>query len=254
MINKRKNIGKTKEKPKAQLFKDSLQKHDLQAVLFDFDDTLIYTHELFVSQMAKYRDAVLGKTNKKEKEQFDQRINDSLKKHYPTVSISPRIWEFATADIKEFYGENAVSPANLALLYEIYRLVPRLREGSVEVLTKLQDLNIPMGLVTHASPGWTDFKLNSTGLKRFFSRVATIDDSGFKTGKEWHNSIVGFGYRPQNVLVVGDNIKGDIQAASSIGVKHLVWLDTQATWSLYREGGVPDGTKVIKKIVELLDY
>ena len=108
--------------------------------------------------------------------------------------------------------------------------------------------------MTHASPNWTEFKLSSTGLKKFFAKIATIDDNGFKTGKEWKNSILGFGYEPSQVMVVGDNIKGDIQAAGSIGVRHLVWLDTAETWSLYHEGDIPNGTKVISRLEQLLDY
>ena len=123
----------------------------------------------------------------------------------------------------------------------------------METLETFSKSTVRLGLVTHANQEWTNFKLNGLNLRRFFEQVHIVHEDNHKTPEEWRAAIDHFGVEPYKAMVVGDNVKGDIQAAREIGVEKLVWIDHGRGWSLYRLGDVPEGTITVNGVNELID-
>lgn len=98
-------------------------------------------------------------------------------------------------------------------------------------------------------PEWTKLKMEH--IEKYFELVELSDPSRPKSSEVWQQAIKRFKSKPNEVAVVGDNIKGDIQAARKVGVKHLFWIDAESSWDVYKIGEKPKEMRVVKNIGEL---
>ncbi len=132
-----------------------------------------------------------------------------------------------------------------------------MQDGAIEALSAFQATGRDLGIVTHANRPWTDFKLQATGIGPFFGeKVSVVDEDRHKGPEDWEQGVAMFpGVRPDQVIVFGDSLPGDIRASASIGVKRRVWVPS--SWVMYNSGEVPEGTiRVdggIGRVVEALE-
>ena len=117
------------------------------------------------------------------------------------------------------------------------------------MLKVFRESRIKMVLVTHANVEWTNFKLDRSGLWEYFETVIIVDENGHKKSEDWKRGMDAVGVRPENCLVVGDSLGGDIRPGDELGAR-TVWLPSP--WSVYRQGEVPERTVVIDEIFDLL--
>lgn len=190
----------------------------IEVILWDLDDTLLDTYKLFLQQLL-------------------QQANDST---YHDFSVNPQKWKEVakimaqglSSDEKNFFD-------GLPILEAIYETAPEFLTGAKTALRVLKKTGLPMGLVTHANESWTQIKVDQRGLKSFFDQIMIISEDKFKDSADWRKAIKRFDVNPENVLVLGDNLTGDIQAAHSIGVKNIVYFPSP--WAIYSVGKVPQG-------------
>lgn len=233
--------------------KSSLDKLGIKLILFDLDDTLVDTHVIFrekINQYFSYVSARYPDIDRQELETRGREINDRLFLKY---GVNPKRWQEVNEELITIYGldkkETFYAGANY--LQEIYTTVPKLKEGVPDILKDFRAAGVRIGLVTHASVNWTNFKVDNLALRTYFEDIIIIDENGHKTSTQWEKAISHFKEKPKNTLVVGDNVKGDMIAAREAGVKYLVWYSQGSQWKLYREGELPKGTIVIDEIKKL---
>jgi FMN phosphatase YigB (HAD superfamily) len=135
----------------------------------------------------------------------------------------------------------------------VYLQQPRLHEGAKELLWNLKEKKARMGLVTHAEQQWTDFKVDSVGIRDYFEKVINVDvgTHKHKGAVAWRDAIKEFGVLPDQVTVVGDGITGDIIASYEVGVKKLFWVNLGEGWSIFKTGKLPPGTVEIKSFKDV---
>lgn len=73
-----------------------------------------------------------------------------------------------------------------------------------------------------------------------------------KDSGDWLRGAQKIQVKPQQLLAIGDNITGDVQAAVYAGFGQVVWIDKKSGWKLYRQGQIPPGVHVVQSIGELL--
>ena len=129
--------------------------------------------------------------------------------------------------------------------------LPEVLEGALDTLLACREAGLKVGMVTHASREWTDHKLQKLGFN--FDTVLAIDVEvhKHKSAIHWQEAIDSSGVNPSKVMVVGDNINGDINAAKSVGVQTLVWIPSK--WSKFGEGTLPDDVIKIDKIGNMIE-
>jgi FMN phosphatase YigB (HAD superfamily) len=231
--------------------KEKFKEKGIKAILFDFDDTLIYTSELFKMYMDEFVLAVCEETGLSfEKVGGDlRRINDEK---FKTMGVNPVRWKEVVEEmigVDSGYGESPMN--NLNVLMKIYYTDPRIREGAEAVLEIVKRAGIKMALVTHANVDWTERKLLSSGIADYFETIKIVDENRHKSAEDWMEAVWSMDVRPEDCLVLGDSLPGDIIAADSIGAKTM-WLHNGSTWSVYRNGSVPERTIHLDNINELL--
>lgn len=242
-------------------FRHWLKQKDIKGILFDFDDTLIKTTEIFKDAVARvvglYVQALPSLDFDDAKEIFSQ---IDIRNHL-IYAVNPNRWNPIIAEFEqEIQIQKSRAQEALNILAEIYTHNPEFEEGAEEILEVLKEWGIVLGLVTHANVEWTLFKLASLGLDNFFDHVEIVDEDKVHKGEEdWKRAgqqIFAHGEEilipRRNLLAVGDNVKGDVQAAATAGFGEVAWINKKNGWSLYRQGDLPAGIVVVKNVGELL--
>lgn len=233
--------------PIQRITAEKLRSLGIEAVIHDFDDTLIYTGELFTERRAEYVE-IISKETGIDQTVLNNRIQELNDEEFAKMGVAPKRWETVLRRLSEEIKDEGVVMENIDIIMKIYTDTPRLRTGARAILGGLKDSNFKMGLVTHASSEWTIRKLTQTGLLDFFESIVVADENGFKTKEHWKKCMDDLGVNPGKCLVVGDNLKGDIIPAVSLGAR-AIWMPSP--WSVYREGEVPQG---VVEMSELQDF
>ena len=103
-------------------------------------------------------------------------------------------------------------------LTDLYYESPDPFDGVVETLELFFDVGLDIGLVTHASEDWTNKKRKEGGFMGKFKMVHCIDTLGTKDKYEWWEAAHKIEVPPQQLIIVGDSWKSDIQPAEEMGV------------------------------------
>jgi FMN phosphatase YigB (HAD superfamily) len=215
-----------REKTPNPLLKDWLNKHGVRSVLFDFDETLIDTASLFETQKRLYVTHLMTQLGGYNPEDLLARLGKIDDRYYETLGVNPKRWEQVVNSLAAELGEDhsELFLSGLPILMQIYQTKPQLMEGAIETLETFFAAGVNIGLVTHASPEWTNFKLDSLSLRKYFSQIVIVDENRHKNQEDWLTAIRQSGIEAGNTLVVGDNLTADIQSAAALGVRNLVWI------------------------------
>lgn len=231
--------------------KEKLKSLGIKAILFDLDDTLIYTSEIFVKYKQEYVARVAEETEI-ECKVIEESLNRIDAEEYKKMGVNPARWEESTKKIAlEFAGYEKPILENLNILMKIYSEEPRLRPGVKAVLEILRMAGIKIALVTHANEDWTWRKLKSTGLIDYFDTINIVNENRHKGAEDWAKTAGDVEVLPAECLILGDSLVGDVIPGASIGARTM-WLHRGSTWSVYRAGEVPENTVHLDEVNELL--
>jgi len=232
---------------KADLLREHLRGEGTELCLFDLDDTLIYTERIFRSQMERFAAHVAMHTKSDYRDTWGLlvRFNDEAFSEYKVTKS--RWHEVVRRFVDKFPDQKAVIKNGLEILLDIYNVAPGFREGAEETLGAFIATGVELGLVTHADYQWTRLKYALLEMDRFipWKNVHVVNPYEFKTSSDWLDAISKHGFLPEQTMVVGDNVLGDIIAAREAGVEKTVYVEG-TTWKLYLEGEFPSGTIVVK--------
>lgn len=231
--------------------REMLKRLGIKAILFDFDDTLIYTQELFIKYMDEFIDVVSLETG------LDRRVVrgdlESLNdEEYKKMGVNPERWTVVAermARERDGYGETTIN--NLSILGKIYTDEPRTKEGAKAVLQVFCDIGVKMGMVTHANVDWTWRKMDKVKMLDFFDAIVIADENKHKGAEHWLSVMEELGVRPEECLVIGDSLSGDIIPTAKLGARTM-WLHTGSSWSMYRTGEIPESTVHLDQINQVL--
>jgi len=230
-----------------------LGRRGIKLILWDLDDTLLQTYELFLEKINKFyeltRSRFLMEMNR---EEFRETIYSFVADVYGEQSVNPNFWEAVVARLGEEYPEVGlgVFESCLPVLQEVYQEAPDLKPGALEILEIFRGTGVRMAVLTHASEEWTAVKLECHGLGDFFEQILTVDVDEFKGAEHWQKAITELGVDPQNVLVIGDSVRGDM-VAQKVGVENLICV--KSTWQLYSQGEMPVGVIEVESLGKILD-
>ena len=76
-------------------------------------------------------------------------------------------------------------------------------------------------LFTHAEEPWTLWKLEQTGLIGKFDKVECFSVNEVKSVQQ-KAALENLGIDPRRLLVIGDNVRGDIQPLYELGGEHAI--------------------------------
>lgn len=231
----------------------SSRNKNIKAILFDLDDTLINTRAVF-SQIINAVKAEMVDSLSVDPDTFSKDFEEAIITSATKVHLNPvKLWKM-TLDILQakYRFDEGYKSLRFDKLMEIYKILPTLKDRVVETLEILKT-SYTIALVTHAEADWAYFKLDGHSLRPLFSYIEIADVNRPKEAQDWLNAVDKLGLKPQDVAIVGDNIKGDMQAGKSIGAGALYWLNDNSSWSFYQQGELPEEIVKIDNIYKLIE-
>lgn len=130
---------------------------------------------------------------------------------------------------------------------EAVRLLP----GAVDTLERLQNANLPMGLITIGSAEMQRAKIARFSLAPFFDHIQIEGEFGIgkPDARVFQHALDALGVAPADAWMVGDNLEYDIRGAQRVGI-YAVWVDTPGN-GLPADAGVrPD--RIIRSLSDLV--
>lgn len=232
-----------------------MDKTQIKAILFDLDDTLLRTHEVFRSVIEPLKKKLSKELNTNEAE-FDQFFEEAIVKSYHKVKVNHvKLWKCVLQSIDSKYNFPAgVRETSYGELMRIYTIIPEVFEDSIPTLKALVAKGYTLGIVTHSNPDWAKLKIEKTGLKEYFQYIKIVSSDKFKGSEDWAEAVVEMKMLPSMTVAVGDNVKGDAQAALDAGCSQAFLLIREIGWSVYKSGDIPKGTLKIMQLKDLLKY
>lgn len=226
-------------------------------VLFDLDDTLIETNILFREKIGEIK-RTIEKDTQLDYEIISNTLNESLIRAYQEVSVDPlRKDPLAMKYVKEALNLKDETVHNcLNIFSSIYLTSPTLSEGAIDTLEYFKVKGYKIALVTHATEDWSNLKIDTHGLRKYFNHIEICPVNRHKDSGDWSNAFSKLNIHPEKGMIIGDNIKGDIIAGYSIGVRKLIWINRPEAWRPYSTGDIPEGTievSSIKGVPEVLE-
>lgn len=222
--------------------------------IFDLDDTLIATEELF-------REAELAFFQEMQKLGFNKEAVANTFVEIDTKNVT--YWGFMP---KRFYvsmgetyeimcklrGVNLPDSATRQRLEEIGQRVfvtrPRVIQGAVEVLEKLARNGDYLLLWTKGDETVQRRKLTWSGLSNYFRQIYIFKQ---KTKTELLDIVKAHQLPISTTWVVGDSIRSEINPALEIGV-NAIWIDSKSGRHEYAEP-IQDNYIKLSNLLELLD-
>lgn len=235
--------------PLIHIAEEKFNRLGIDGILLDLDDTLIFTSEIFRKKMADYVEQVCEETTL-DKTLFTQELSNANDNEYHRSGVRPNKWNIIVSELaKRHQNEKEAILGNLPILKMIYRTMPRMRPGALISLKIFQEIGRKTVQITHGNVDWTHWKNDQLGLWNYFDGLVIADEKGKKGPEHWLEGANIIGVSPSRCLAVGDNLKGDVVAAASVGMKTAL---IPSPWSVYCEGEVPAETIRINQVFDLL--
>ncbi|MEN6517340.1 MAG: HAD family hydrolase [Methanospirillum sp.] len=108
-----------------------------------------------------------------------------------------------------------------AALYEVAKLAALEPYGGVvDMLGKLRDAGLPLGVVSDADAVHAAARLEQCGLSRYFEVVVTPDVTGERkpAATNFLHALERLGVAPSGAAMVGDSLRRDIEPANRLGL------------------------------------
>ena len=210
----------------------------IEKFLFDLDDTVCSTREVFMDFMSQAYDHLASNAPHIAREKWEEEIKIINNRLFEKMGVSPNRWNLAVDELAEKYSLGGEINQETKRIFQLIYTTPLvLKNNAEEGLAFVKESEIPMGFVTHAGEAWTWKKYDWLGLNRFVSKndFFIVDENGHKTSESWTQAIDYFGLAPNQVAIAGDSPRSDINPAWEVGVKHCFLVEDKNQWSVHKQ-------------------
>jgi FMN phosphatase YigB (HAD superfamily) len=236
--------------PLIHLTSEKLHHLGVKALLFDLDDTLINTNFLFKKYMAYFSEEVATSLNIESSYVFD-RLSQINNEEYERFGVDPvKKWPAVLQRLGEELGNPELVLGKIDIIQQLYFAEPQVFPGVYSLLSELKSAGFLIGEVTHGETDWSLRKNEQTGLINYMDAIVAASVHGPKTKEHYLQCMNLLSVSPQECLITGDNIQGDILPAIDLGSRAI---NIVSPWSVYRRGNIPDKVVQIDHISDFFD-
>ncbi len=222
-------------------------------IIFDLDDTLLQTGQYYNRQLELFTAKVVDHFEQANNQQgvlskyfeIDSRAIEKYgydKAHFPEAMA--RTWEFYCQQNGHELREEDLEECR-EIGWEVYSTVPEPIPGMEEVLQKLKP-EYELILYTMGDSEIQFEKIRHHNLARWFGEIHVVP----LKEKKYLEQIVS-PYPPEETMIVGDSLRGEIKPALELGVKPI-HRKSNFPWG-FHEVEVNDDFPQIRELTELFD-
>ena len=195
----------------------------LKGVLFDYGHTLVYFPNIKKTHLIAARNVQkmlhdLGVSVNASKiqttvESFAHRTDDvvmDMEKEFMEILHILGVENYSQEDLQEI----------IHAYWRPYIQNARIRRGAKKLLEFLKKIELRLGIVANIWSGGMNPVLQRLGIERFFDTTVASVDVGFKKPdpKIFLLALDHLGLSPEEVIMVGDSPRTDIQGAHDLGI------------------------------------
>lgn len=223
-------------------------------LIFDLDDTLIYTHRVFMRLTDEFlaRMAAFG---------FDDgdvyATMDEIDRGIVTAADAYVPWAFPTAMRRTYrlycqkYGVSydAAAADGLERLGNGFRETAyQLLPGAKALLEQLSAAGHKLALLTQGDYDVQYYKIRQHDLARYFAAVKVVAK---KTPAVYNELMREYGFAPADTAVIGNSLKSEIAPALAVGARPIL-VTAAESWS-FEETPVAGGYAVAQTLAEVAE-
>jgi putative hydrolase of the HAD superfamily len=220
---------------------------DIKAIWFDLDDTL-YDHTYSVClgmDAVRARYPVLNERSTRELAAF---YNQALNLVY-TAHVRGEIdfHEMRRRKLKLFYELSGIDQNDAPGMDDFHRVYDegygrerRATPGSVEALERFRNDGVSLGILTNGKQAIQEDKLRIIGLEWMIPNLLTAERA--KATKPdpriyvW--ALAQTGLDPENVVMVGDSVENDVEAALRCGLSAVLYAPNEVRETVVTAHGI----------------
>jgi FMN phosphatase YigB (HAD superfamily) len=209
-----------------------LDSKDIEAVVFDVDNTLLATSDYYYFHTTQLSKKLYKKVAKNQDldefiEIVDQFLNDLYIQRRYSQPVLIHIWY--TDALNEYLNGNIPDELKDEVeeyFKDFYSIVPTPYEVAVDVLNTVVNSSRKIALHSHAQEDWTKMKAKylSKLIDYDIPYLATPIDIE-KDSRSWLKAFNLIKSNPKNTLVIGDSFRSDILPSIEAGSRYLTWID-----------------------------
>lgn len=200
---------------------------DLDKTIWDFDANALVT---FQEMFEKYRMADKGVTHIDTFLEVYTGINDMLWGLYRKNEIKKEVLNIKRFELtlNDFGIDDLILATHMAEDY--VRLSPektKVYAGVQEVLAEMSK-RLPLHLITNGFEEVQQKKIDNCGIRKLFTTITTSEEAGVKKPEPgiFELALSKANAQPDESLMIGDDIKVDIEGARNIGMDQLLFNPT----------------------------
>jgi putative hydrolase of the HAD superfamily len=204
------------------------------SVLFDLDDSLIFTHKYFVRAIDKTKAYLKMVASLDVTRYVDVLRTIELERIKSLGFAARRFPESLTLAYEQLAEEQSIelSPMVCGVIatmgWAVYDQPVVLKPGVVETLELLKAEGYTLHLLTKGDTEIQNRKIDKAGLRLFFKTATVVPD---KTADVLREILATLELDPWEVVVVGDSLKSDILPALTVGASAIHIPMEEGSWS-----------------------
>lgn len=223
--------------------------------LFDLDDTICGTRKIFKAFVSSASDFLGVNIPVISRDSWKELIETENNRLFEQLGVNPNKWNVIVDELSKLHElPKLVQEKTKQIFSQIFLTPPELLKGAEEGLSFLTKVDMPIGIVTHASSEWTWKKYNWLNLERFMSwdDVFIVGQDKLKTSDSWCNAVKYFGLNPKDCAAVGDSPRSDINPAWEIGIKQCFLVEDPKQWTIQNQP-VDKNVRKIANLSQIVD-
>ncbi len=230
---------------------DFVETNGIRIILTDLDGTLIDTHKVFETQVGLFLEFCHSFIPEVSFDTLKSQFKLFESESFDVLGVSRQRWKYIIGKLSKVYGVDDFEDG-YNFLNDIFYSVPNAFDGVRETLEVFQGLDLRLGLVTHAARTWTTIKMDGNDLWPYFENIEIIDPEvhKYKESRHWKKAANFFDVESNQIMMIGDNLMGDVVAASRLRFGKLVWIPS--AFRFFNNCEVPKGTIEVDKIGNLI--
>ena len=237
-------------------FSKWVQKNNIEQIIFDFDDTISATGQIFHDHKKQVSNHILTTYPSIDPKQFGIELIQADNYSFEKNAVNPNRFDLMSDILCDKFNLNDKTRQTIKDIFQdIYKTPTHFLDGAQDTLKFLKKIELPIGIVTHGSRPWTYQKYQWLDLERFLNwdDVFVVDVNNHKTSKSWSEALQYFHRQPQNCAVAGDSPRSDINPAREIGVKYCFLVKKQPLWSVHQQP-IDLTVKTIENIYQIIQF
>lgn len=228
----------------------------VKGILFDFDNTLVTTTKSDIKAMEKVKERL--------SKDFTQENAEAIANKYlellaigsvdPEGKVDPHQWRTLLWQISiDFVCKNDENP-KAESIYNQWRFARlegiKLEKEVADLLKNLRE-KYKLAIVTNSDPVIQREKLQSCGILEYFDAIVISGEEPHPKPHQsiFHKACVEIGVPPDQCIMVGDNLRHDIQGGVNAGLCATVWVKKESQQEMTISDPQPDFT--IDTVAEL---